>query len=116
MSDDEGYDRVSAAKAFEREMFAGVETLKREIGYPANRFLQMLHELGGVGTAQRLLAKDDLTTSGFTRLWEAKRLHQSMEFFVLQDEYQELFTPDERQRAWNRLLLHDFPRDRLPEP
>lgn len=113
---EENVESANAAKAFEAEMFRGVETLKREIGYSANRFLQMLHEHGGVGTAKLLLAKQDLTTSGFTTLWEAKRLDQTMEFFILKDEYRDLFTPEERQTAWNRLVVHDFPKDRLPEP
>jgi hypothetical protein len=39
-----------------------------------------------------------------------------MEYFVLKDEFRDLFTIEGRQKAWERLVVHDFPRDRLPDP
>jgi hypothetical protein len=40
-------DELAAmAAGFNAAMLAGVDKLKREIGYNATRFLQMLHEMG----------------------------------------------------------------------
>lgn len=56
-------------RQFQQDMIRGAELLKREIGYNANRFMQMVGELGGVEAARHLLQGRD-ASDGFTTLWE----------------------------------------------
>jgi len=51
-------------------------------GYIPARFLQMLNERGGIGTARYLLAKPD-AQQGLFKLWELGQLDSSMEALVL---------------------------------
>jgi hypothetical protein len=59
-------------RQFHADMVRGAERLKREVGYNASRFIQMVGELGGVGAAQQLLQGPD-SSDGFTTLWEHGR-------------------------------------------
>jgi hypothetical protein len=66
------------------------------------RFRQMLGEYGGLGTAKRLLAKEDIQTG----LWELSQigsLDHSMEAYVIKEHFQALFTPEELTEAFRRL-------------
>ena len=80
---------------------------KAECGYNATRFLQMLTEHGGLGTAKRLLASDEIQY-GFTELWERGRLDLTVEAHVLKPKFQDLFSDEERQRARSRLKAHGY--------
>ena len=71
-------------------------------GYIPARFLQMLNERGGIGTARYLLAKPD-TQQGLFKLWELGQLDSSMEALVLQPKYEALFTDEEHAEARRRL-------------
>lgn len=79
------------------------ETAKRECGYNATRFMQLLAEKGGIATAKQLISKSG-GTDGFATLWECGRLDLSVEACVLKEEYQELFTDEERKICRERLL------------
>jgi hypothetical protein len=83
-------------------MVAIYETAKRELGYNATRFLQMISQQGGVATAKQLL-QDDRPQEGFTTLWMHHRLDLTVEAHVLQPEFSSLFTEAERQQARQRL-------------
>ena len=71
-------------------------------GYYPTRFLQMLNERGGVGTAKYLLAKAD-AQQGLFRLWEVGQLDSSMEALVLLPQFEALFTAEEQAEARQRL-------------
>lgn len=79
-----------------------LKTIK-ETKYRPSFFKKMLDDLGGVGTAQRLLSKS--TSSGFTELWELDRLDLTVEAFVIdnKEKYQDLFTQEELNTAYQRL-------------
>ncbi len=79
------------------------QTAKRECGYNATRFMQMVAEKGGVIAAKQLISKPG-GTDGFATLWECGRLDLSVEACVLKDEYKELFTDEERNLCRERLL------------
>jgi hypothetical protein len=89
-------------RRFNRAMVAIYETAKRELGYNATRFLQMLSEHGGVATAKRLLWTD-APSDGFTTLWTHGRLDLTVEAHVLLPEYENLFGEEDRQKARERL-------------
>ncbi len=92
-------------RQFHRDMVRGAERLKREIGYNATRFIQMVGELSGVEAARLLLQGRD-ASDGFTTLWERGRLEMSVEAHVLLPWYRELFTEDQLGTAERRLREH----------
>lgn len=92
-------------RAFHRAMVAIYETAKRDLGYNATRFLQMLSDQGGLATARQLLWSDT-PSDGFTTLWRHGRLDLTVEAHVLLPEFASLFTDEDRQRARERLELY----------
>ena len=89
-------------KRFEQEMIDIYMTAKKECGYNASRFLQMLGAKGGLAAAKQQISKPG-GTDGFTTLWEHGRLDLSVEAHVLKAEYAELFTDEERRMCRERL-------------
>lgn len=87
---------TSLEKRFEQDMIDIYTTAKKECGYNASRFLQMLGAKGGLAVAKQLISKPS-GTDGFATLWEHGRLDLSVEAHVLKPEYAELFTEDERR-------------------
>lgn len=99
--------RSECERYFHRDMVRGVKRLKREISYPANRFMQLVGEYGGAGAARHLLNGPD-ASDGFTTLWERGRLDMSVEAHVLLPWYTELFTSEQLHTADRRLRDHKF--------
>jgi hypothetical protein len=83
-------------------MVAVYESAKREAGYNATRFLQMVSTQGGVGAARQLLAAGGVS-DGFAALWQAGRPDLTVEAQVLRPEFADLFTAEERRIAADRL-------------
>ena len=69
-------------KRFEQDMIDIYTTAKKECGYNASRFLQMLGAKGGLAASKHLISKPG-GTDGFTTLWEHGRLDLSVEAHVL---------------------------------
>jgi hypothetical protein len=90
------------AEQFHRRMINVYEQSKSACDYMPTRFLQMVQEHGGVETARRLLAKDEVQT-GLITLWECHRLDLSMEALVIQPRFHSLFTTMEIATARDRL-------------
>ena len=78
-----------------------------EFGYWPHRYLRMVRRLGGVDTAKRLLAENDVS-DGFMRLVEERRLDLSVEHLVLRPQFAALFTDYERGVARERLRRYGF--------
>lgn len=68
---------------FDEDMRNIYTTAKKEIGYNATRFVQLLSGKGGVATAKQLIYRNG-GTYGFETLWENHRLDLSVENLVLQ--------------------------------
>ena len=94
--------------AFHRAMLAIYTRARSECGYNAVRFLQMLAQHGGLETA-RLLLHARGVSGGYVALWERRRLDLTVEALVLQPEWQELFSDDERAIARARLAEYGQP-------
>ena len=94
-------------RAFHRQMIRIYEDAKRETGYNATRFLQMVSEQGGLATARQLLHSSNVS-DGFTALWERKRLDLAVESVVLRPEFADLFTDGELDLARDRLQDYGF--------
>lgn len=93
-------------RAFHEAMLEVYRGAKAECGYNATRFLQMVDDFGGVKAAKKLLVSDEIQY-GFTKLWECGCLSLTVEAHVLLPEFRDLFAPEERRRARDRLLAHD---------
>src|SRR3954454_16550238 len=90
---------------FHRAMTEIYQKAKRETGYNATRILQMVSEIGGLAAARRLLAAPAVS-DGFTALWDRGRLDLTVETLVLSEQYQELFTEEEREKGAARLAAY----------
>ncbi len=90
-------------KSFEQDMREIYAVAKRECGYNATRFLQLVGEKGGLLAAKQLINKPS-GTEGFTTLWEHGRLDLSVEAHVLKPKYESLFSQEERQLCRDRLI------------
>ena len=93
---------MTLEKQFEQEMVDIYMTAKKERGYNASRFLQMISAKAGLAAAKQLISKPG-GTEGFTTLWEHGRLDLSVEAHVLKPEYNGLFTDADRKLCKDRL-------------
>lgn len=93
------------AGAFETALLTAYAEAK-EIGYTPNRFLDLVHRLGGVGAARRLL-RPGPPPLGLSRLALENRLDLSIEHLALQDRWRHLFSADELRVAAQRLGRKD---------
>jgi hypothetical protein len=98
-------------KDFHREMLEIYRRAKAEAHYPANRFLQMVTEHGGLETA-RILLHAASVSEGYTALWERERLDLTVEAVILDPKWKELFSDEERKIARDRLLEYRYPLDK----
>lgn len=94
-------------RSFHRAMIGIYETAKRELGYNATRFLQMVSEQGGLAAARQLLWSDT-PFDGFTTLWEHRRLDLTVEDHVLHAEFASLFSDADREQALARLKKYGW--------
>ena len=84
------------------EAMIGLYKESKEEGYTASIFLNMVHELGGLGAAKRLI-NDPKPSDGFRRLWEMGRLDLTVEYTAaFESKFRSLFTQEERFAARRR--------------
>jgi len=97
---------------FHQEMLGIYRAAKEKCDYNATRFLQMVSEIGGYKTAQKLLNSGE-AAEGFTTLWECGRLDLSVEALVLKPKYRKLFNIQELNTARDRLarMGYAFPEE-----
>lgn len=96
--------RKLSERAFHRAMKA-IYDEAATFDYRPMTFLRMLSDHGGVETARRLIRGP---TSGFTKLWEHRRLDLSVEALILKPEWHSLFTDEERKLARARLREYGY--------
>ena len=95
------------AKNFQQALLEAYKTAKNEYKYNATYFLRMINEHGGIATAKILINKKE-PTDGFTKLWELGQLKLTVEAHALRPEYQKLFTPEELDKARQRLREYQY--------
>jgi TIR domain len=93
-------------QAFHLAMVSIYRQAKRDLGYNASRFLQMLDQ-GGLTAARQLLHAPSVS-EGFATLWEHQRLDLTVEAHVLKPEFQHLFTAEELDIARSRLREYGY--------
>jgi hypothetical protein len=79
-----------------------MELTPKWTGYRPTEFLRMVDREGAVPTAKRLIMSST-PSSGFTRLWELKRLDLTVEALALRVPWRQLFTEVELKKARQRL-------------
>lgn len=84
-----------------------VKFAKDNYGYNATMFMRMIAEQGPVLAAKTLIRKD-VVSSGFVRLWECRRLDLTVEATIIKEEYNSLFTDEERQMCKDRLKEYGY--------
>ena len=89
-------------QAFHQAMLGIYERANNACDYQPIRFLQMVQARGGVETAKRLLAQNEVQ-NGLVTLWDCGRLDLSMEALVIEPRFQPLFSEDEIEIARARL-------------
>jgi hypothetical protein len=94
-------------RRFNGAMVSIYETSKRELGYNATRFVQMISEQGGLTTAKQLLWSS-APSEGFTTPWERGRLDLTVEAHVLKIEFSPLFTDADRDQARDGLEVYGW--------
>ena len=92
----------NAESQFHQEMAGLYYKIKSDAGYIANNFRQAVQTKGGVKAAKDWLADANADDERF-KLFKAKRLDLTMEYLVIQDKYQSLFTAEELATAKKRL-------------
>lgn len=92
---------------FDLAMLEIYRRAKTEVGYNATRYLQMLQEHGGLGTA-RILINAPKPSDGYTALWERERLDLTVEALIIQDKWHALFLDEEREIATKRLEDYNY--------
>ena len=103
-----GRDRGSTVEVqFDAAMMNVYQRALKECHYNATRFLHMLHEHRGLGTARILLHAVGVS-DGYVALWERNRLDLTVEALVLQTEWHPLFSAQEREIARTRLAEYGY--------
>ncbi|MDF2858840.1 MAG: hypothetical protein K0Q87_4691 [Neobacillus sp.] len=93
-------------KEFHKDMLAIYQNAKKECGYNATRFLQMVASQDGLTVANSFILRSQ-PTDGFTTLWEMGRLDLTVEALVLKPKYQDLFSDEEREKVLELLKRYD---------
>jgi hypothetical protein len=93
----------SLSKQFDQAMAEIYRRAKKEAGYPASIFFQMINDRGGLATA-KFLINSPKPSDGYTHLYERGRLDLTVEAMVAEnDKWHELFTGQELEKARRRL-------------
>ena len=98
-------------KKFHADMVHIYTTAKKECGYTATRFFQLVSAVGGVAAAKQLIMKPG-GTEGFGTLCLFSRLDLTVEAYVLKPEYKELFSEEEREVCRERLTSLGYREDK----
>jgi hypothetical protein len=96
----------SLAREFDSGMVGIYRRALSEAHYKATRFLQMVHENGGVEAASRLLPH---MSEGFADLWRRNRLDLTVEALIIQPKWRPLFSVDQLDAAEQRLRECGYP-------
>jgi hypothetical protein len=93
-------------ESFDEAMLDIYRKADRELGIKFKNFLDKVVTLGALNAAKHFL--NDPLQSGFTTLWEHKRLDLTMEALVIKPKWANLFTELELEEARKRLRDHGW--------
>ena len=96
-----------------RERYISTYNECKKFKYIPRAFLDMVVSNEDIVEVTRRLVHKDGGTSGFTTLYENKKMDLSVEKIILEPRYRELFTREDWQAAYLRLKQFEY--DRLDE-
>ena len=103
-----GYRMKSVEEQFTQAMFEIYRRAKSEAGYPANAFLGMITQDGGLLTAKRLI-NSPKPSDGYTELHLRGRLDLTVEAAVIEvPRWHVLFSSEELEKAEARLKRYGY--------
>lgn len=103
-------------RLFTVAMFDLYRRAKDEANYPANIFLRMISERGGVETA-RYLINQSQPSDGYTHLYERGRIDLTVEALVVENpRWHPLFAAEEIEKARRRLVEYGYAPATLVHP
>lgn len=94
-------------KRFDAAMMSIYSRALKEANYHASIFHQMIGEHGGYQTAKTLIHALK-PSDGYPALWERGRLDLTVEALILDPEWHNLFTDDDRLAAQRRLEQYNY--------
>jgi len=95
-------------RSFDDAMMSIYTRALEEAHYKATRYLHMLQEYGGLGTA-KMLVNSSHVSEGYTALWERGRLDLTVEALVHDNpKWHSLFTGQELEKATKRLVDYEY--------
>ncbi|MGE5110555.1 MAG: hypothetical protein ACM3JB_06850 [Acidobacteriaceae bacterium] len=101
-------EKAALLKEFDDAMLSIYQRALSEANYRATRFLTMLHEHRGLGTA-RLLIHASSVSEGYTALWERHRLDLTVEAVIHDNpKWHPLFTEEELAICKKRLIDYEY--------
>jgi len=89
-------------KRFENRVQNAIDKMKEEYKYNPTELRRMISEHGTVNAVKRLINNPNLSY-GFKKLCMLKALHLSLEAIILENDWKELFTEEERKIAKRKL-------------
>jgi hypothetical protein len=92
---------------FHRAMVDAYQACVQGVDYHPTLVKRHMGEHGAVETARWLVNLPN-ESSGFTRLWEAKRIDLSAEAIILQPEFVPLFSVEDRRLAYDTLKAYGY--------
>jgi len=88
-------------------MMSIYERALRECNYNAARFVQMLYDHRGLATA-KILLRAPTVSDGYRALWDRNGLDLTVEALILAEEWNPLFSEEERTIARTRLTDYGY--------
>jgi len=93
---------------FDERVWDSIKKMEKKYDYTPTILIDMINSDLGAIEAVRKLINNPRIPYGYTKLWELKALNLSMEAIVLEEEWKELFSDDERRKARRRLRDYGY--------
>lgn len=97
----------SLEQQFEQDLIRTAEQHQLVCGWNPTRFLQQVHQYGGLSVVKRMLSQGKHSES-LERLAEHGRLELALETLVVQQKYASLFTDEEVNTCFDSLCQYGY--------
>ena len=92
---------------FKKRVFDSIIIMDKKHGYTPSELINMIDKHGTIEAVRRLI-NSPKPPYGFTKLWELKALDLSLEAIILEEEWKDLFSDEERAKAKKRLTDYGY--------
>jgi hypothetical protein len=92
---------------FDERVWASIREMDKKCNYHPTIFIGMIQDYGAVEAVRRVI-NDPKITYGYEKLWECGHLELSMESIIQEDEWKNLFSAAEKEKAKKRLLEYGY--------